>query len=1151
MNCPFTSFSGVLTAAEEIPDLLVCESPDHGGVKTIFNAMTKHKLEPAIQQKGCILTQVLAPLLSGDHCQNAVSAVIEAMCQFPEDRGVQAEGCVAMLIIAQIDEGKSTILVNNCAHERLFFIMEKFAEEPELVFLASECIRYLGWERNLKAQMLLSACAGGLLKGADCLIKKGADVNAGHGDNTPLCRACQNGKEEMVQFLLTQPITDIQSALRLSLEMGYSTIVGLLLQHLGHDKEAGIIAFRNLHLGDLLPEWMSPSLAGIKYSPPVLGAGWTEHLDDAKRTMELRATLSSHLKRRGSESQSTLDSSLTGWQGDTSNVSSDADTSLTLESLDDSDSDSDDDLNVPELTEESPLRARSISGASFPYSSHDPRVVSPFPDRNYIILPRSARKRSFEEHLPDCQRPVLKRRSASDINPPITSLLETLSGKVSPLPRTVPEQFDGIAESEEDVQLPGVFKMPNRSYVYSWEAQQSYRGRSLSACSEYDSGRLLSQYAGRSDRRSSKTCESFASRTKRRQSIREISADATVRLIDASSNNISSLDPLAKASMYLLAHLANVEKLDLSHNHLSYFPSVLCDAMPALKCVNLSHNEFLSFPYCLIQGEVKVINLSHNKIKMKSRPPMSVSSSVMLENLNLSHNGESCLPEWLGDFFPCLTSLYVVGNNMTNLPDSALKLQRLKVLDLSNNQLTEIPSNFISECFSLETLVASNNCLTTLPESVGPSLTNLKTVRLNINKLGENSSKKQFSIPRFLLTLPNVKIVDLSSNNLEDVPPPISWSTQQLKELVLADNKIKKLSLEGVESWQHLERLILSDNCLKQVPSRIGELASLTSLDLSRNTGITHLPDEMGRLSNLWDLQLVGLSLDLDSAILESKAQELIGFLHSKLKNSVPYYRMKLVAVGQTGRGKTTLLNQLQENIAAGPHHDVMVREWCVRDTKAQCKTCHRKSVNYVISTWDLKDRVDLYSAFQCLLSSRTLFLVVYDVSKGVGEIDALKPWLLNIHACAPEASVMLVGTHKDKVPKDQVAELLNEIKVRALSMCAGAGFPQVKSIVVLDCTQETSGVKSLRAKIMQLITRCTCKGHSLIGPRVPQNFVRLQDLILHHLRNEGQEPPRILRMANIRKLIQDNEILMDDTEVEQAIRFLSEAGKVCLDMVI
>ena len=1140
----------MLTAAEEIPDLLVSKSSEHGGVETIFNAMNKHKSEAPIQQKGCILIQVLAPLLSDAHCQMAVLAVINAMCEFQNDRGVQAEGCVAMFVIAQMDTGKSEMLVNNCAHERLFFIMENFTEDPELVYLASECIWYLGWERDLKQSMLLSASAGGLLKGAACLIKKGADVNAGDGANTPLCSACKNGNEEMVRFLLAQGITDIQSALKLSLEMGHANIVGLLLQYLSHDKEAGIIAFSNLNLGDLQPEWISPSLTGHKYSPPILDAGWTDHLDDAQKTMQLRATLISRLSSERLElnPHEVLNSSEGDLHSDCVSDTSGAivNKSFSLESIDDSDSDdsSDDEFSVPELTDESPLRARSISGASFPYSSRDPRIVSPHSDKNCVILPRSPHRRSFEEHLPNCQRPVLKRRAVSDVTRPsldaILSASETSKDQLRP--HTSPGLVDPIIESE-DVPL-GVFRMPNRSYMYSWEQQGSFRGgRSLSVNDEFDSENFLSL-------RRSATYSDFVSRQKRRQSIRAISANATVRLIDLSGNNMESLESFAEASPELLAHLAKVEKLDLSRNRLLHFPVVLCDAMPDLQYVNLCHNEFSVIPYGLVQGtNVKVLNMSHNKINMSSHRPKSVQGAVMLESLNLSHNNNSCLPEWFGDCFPALSSLSLVGNNIKRLPDSPLKLWRLKTLDLSSNHLKEIPSEFLAECFSLETLVASNNCLTSLPEVVAASLTNLKTVRLNKNNLGEKSSKKQFSIPRFLLTLPNVKVVDLSSNGLEDIPPPISWATQQLKELVLADNKIRKLSLDGAEKWEHLERLILSGNNLKQVPRGIGELTALMSLDLSHNTGITHLPDEMGRLSSLWDLQLFGLKLDLDSAILESKAQELIGFLHSKLKNSVPYYHMKLVAVGQAGRGKTTLLNQLQEDNATGPHHDIMVRKWCVKDTKAECKMCHRKCVSYVINTWDFKGRDDLHSAYQCLLSSRTLFLVVYDVSKGVTEIDALRPWLLNIHAFAPDASVMLVGTHKDGIPRGEVDGVLSEIKEKALSRCAGPGFPQVKSHVVLNCTLETSGVKALRHRIMQLITRCKCKGHSLVAPVVPQNFIDLQKLILAQVPKKP-EPP-ILRMANVRKLIQENELLMDDKETEQAIRFMNEIGMFWLRIIL
>ena len=1132
----------MLTAAQEIRELLVGSNcSEHSGVEIIFKAMERHRLERNIQQKGLILIQALASLLSDGHCQLAVKAVIDAMCEFSSDKGIQAEGCVAMFVIAQIDCGKSELLVNNCAHERLFYILELFAEEAELMYLASECIWYLAFDRELKQSMLLSACAVGLLKLADCLIKKGADVNVGDGVNSPLCSACMNGKEDVVKFLLTQGITDIQSALKLSLDMGHGNIVGLLLQYLSHDKEAGIIALSNLNLGDLQPEWISPSLTGHRYSPPILETDWTEYLDDAQKTMQLRASLSRQLSRK------TLERS----QADVS-TSSEADSdpefardqlssllnSTSLESSGDTEDSVDsfyDERIGPDLTDKSPLRARSLSGACFPYSSRDPRIVSPYVDSNCVILPRTAQRRSFDQQSPGYQRPSLKRRAVSDITGP-SGLLPSVSSTNSYPYR--PHSSCGLASTiiEEDAH-PGPFRLPENSFMYSWGHQENFTLSSsvLSSGASFEKGNLLSV-----TRRSSYS--DLGLRQRRKQSIKTIPDNATVRLMDLSRNNMESLQSIADSSQELLAHLSKVEKLYLNHNHLSDFPDELSKAMPKLQCVNLSHNEFCVLPFSFITfTNVRLLNLSNNKITISSsQHPNPEKRAIMLESLNLSHNQISGIPEWLGNFFPALTSLYLAGNDINNLPALPLNLRQLRTLDLSNNNLKEIPPEFLSECLSLETLVASNNSLTSLPESIAASLTNLKTIRLNKNKLGERSSKKQFPIPRFLLTLPNVKVVDLSSNGLEEIPSPISWATQQLKELALADNKIRKLSLVGAEKWCQLERLTLSDNNLKQVPSGIGELTSLMSLDLSRNPGITSLPDEMGRLSSLWDLQLSGLKLDLDSAILESKAQELIGFLHSRLRNSVPYYCMNMVVVGKAGRGKTTLLNLILEKNATGPHHDVMVRDWYVKDTKAECKTCHRKNVNYVITTWDFKGRDDLHSAYHCLLSSRTLYLVVYDVSRGGSEIDDLRPWLLKINSYAPDASVMLVGTHKDKIPKQRVDDLLSDIKDRALSRCAGPGFPQFKLHVVLDCTAETSAVKTLRQRIMQLITKCKCKGHSLIGPRVPQNFLSLRNII-------WKQVPRlelpILTLGNVRRLIQENELRMDDTEMEQAIKFMSEAG--------
>ena len=261
---------------------------------------------------------------------------------------------------------------------------------------------------------------------------------------------------------------------------------------------------------------------------------------------------------------------------------------------------------------------------------------------------------------------------------------------------------------------------------------------------------------------------------------------------------------------------------------------------------------------------------------------------------------------------------------------------------------------------------------------------------------------------------------------LTDLPEPMAWQSTQLKELNLAHNKIKKFPLqESIKTFANLERLNLSHNNLKRVPTGIGALTSLTSLNISHNPNITSLPDEMGKLSHLFELPLNGLKLDLEASILKGKTKDLIAFLRSKLRNSVPYYRVKLVLVGMSGRGKTAIRNLLLKEKHSGDG-DVTVRDWIVRDTKARCKHCNKKCVNYTISLWDFKGHEDLYGLFQCLLSTRALYLAVYDVTKGPEEIANLKPWLLNIQACAPGAPVILVGTHHDKVTMHTVFSFPN-----------------------------------------------------------------------------------------------------------------------------
>uniref|UniRef100_A0A0K2U430 Gelsolin-like domain-containing protein n=1 Tax=Lepeophtheirus salmonis TaxID=72036 RepID=A0A0K2U430_LEPSM len=298
--------------------------------------------------------------------------------------------------------------------------------------------------------------------------------------------------------------------------------------------------------------------------------------------------------------------------------------------------------------------------------------------------------------------------------------------------------------------------------------------------------------------------------------------------------------------------LSFIRGLDLTKNDLEddKFPGEALEHMSSLRWLKLTNTKLKSIPDQLVKlNTLEHLTLKRNQVG-EINPGIAKLSSLRTLNLSRNQISSSGVPSQLFDNEE-LTTLDISHNKLSSVPEGISNCKSLLVLNMSHNQLETIPSSVLMSLTDLLYFDVSHNDLDTLPPQLR-RLANLQTLDLSFNPLShfqirplpsltelkvlsmKSTQRTNSNIPGNLEALVHLSDVDLSENNLTKIPEGL-LTVPNIRRLNLGDNQISEVS-QDIERWQgSLETFILSRNKIKVLPTSLCKLSKLKKLYLNEN----------------------------------------------------------------------------------------------------------------------------------------------------------------------------------------------------------------------------------------------------------------------------------------------------------------------------
>ncbi|KAL6526689.1 hypothetical protein OROGR_015779 [Orobanche gracilis] len=328
-----------------------------------------------------------------------------------------------------------------------------------------------------------------------------------------------------------------------------------------------------------------------------------------------------------------------------------------------------------------------------------------------------------------------------------------------------------------------------------------------------------------------------------------------------------------------LEKLQLLTSLSLSNNNLTGTINLDLALLPKLQTLNLSRNTLSGDIHSSLPNisTLRFLDLSQNTLSGPIPDNIFERNSCSLRHLSLAGNRlDGPIPS---RFSKCtrLHHLNLSGNHFSGDPSGIWSLTRLRILDLSNNALSESVPVGISFIHFLKELVLHGNQFSgSIPDDIGlcPHLTRIDfshnfltgTIpesQQNLNALTSLNLSNNFltgDFPLWVGKMNSLEYFDLSNNHITGTLPTSIGELKLLKYLCLSNNKLSGAIPHSMSDCPSLSVILLRGNGFNGTIPDVLFSMKLDEMDLSRNNlqGF-HIPEELG-LSSSSSLRYLNLS---------------------------------------------------------------------------------------------------------------------------------------------------------------------------------------------------------------------------------------------------------------------------------------------------